>query len=187
MIGADEIWRDVVGHAGFYQVSSLGRVRSVARMVRVSAGRGCAYDRPVRERILRSTVSHGYPSVTLWRGHVPRVERVHCLVLEAFVGPRPDGFYGCHRDDVRTNNSLENLYWGSPTENCADKIALGNQPRGSRIPWSKLSEQDVASIRALRGKASQEAIGKLFGVPQSRVSRIVNGECWRHVAFQSNQ
>lgn len=181
MSGAEEIWRDVTGYAGFYEVSSLGRIRSVARMVHVSAVRGRAYERPIRERILRATISHGYPSVTLWKDHMLRVERIHCLVLEAFVGPRPDGFYGCHRDDVRTNNVLENLYWGSPAENSANKIALGNQPRGSRIPWSRLNERDVAEIRGLSGKMTQAEIGRRYGVQQARVSRIVNGECWKHV------
>jgi hypothetical protein len=50
---------------------------------------------------------------------------VHILVLEAFVGPRPDGAYGLHWDDDPSNNRVENLRWGTPSENMYDKVRNG--------------------------------------------------------------
>ena len=57
-------------------------------------------------------------------GKIWRV-RVHRLVLEAFVGPAPDGMDGCHRDDDKDNNTLDNLYWGTRAENMADQVRNG--------------------------------------------------------------
>ena len=105
----------------------------------------------------------------------------HELVLTAFVGPRPEGMYGCHRDDCPDNNAVENLYWGTPKQNSADKIRHGNQPMGETIPWSKLTEDDVRRIREMAGSISQDKMAIMFGVQQSHISRIVNRREWRHV------
>ena len=50
---------------------------------------------------------------------------VHHLVLEAFIGPRPEGWWGLHRDDDPLNNSVDNLYWGTPDQNVGDAIESG--------------------------------------------------------------
>lgn len=181
-VGSPEAWRPVVGHEGLYEVSDLGRVRSMARTVTVRGRNGATYSRPVRPRVLRPARCGRYLSVTLWKAHECRVERAQVLVLEAFVGPRPAGLYACHDDDIGTNNRLSNLYWGTPRENSQDKIARGRQPRGSSIPWAKLTEADVAAIRAMKGRAPQKAIGEMFGIGQGHVSRIHAGHQWRHVA-----
>lgn len=64
---------------------------------------------------------YGYPHVNL-QG---KTRFVHHLVLEAFVGPMPEGHEGCHRDGDRTNNHLGNLYWGTRAENVRDAIEHG--------------------------------------------------------------
>ena len=51
---------------------------------------------------------------------------VHHLVLEAFVGPRPPGMSGLHRDDDPANNHVDNLYWGTSSENAFDRVRNGN-------------------------------------------------------------
>ena len=50
-----------------------------------------------------------------------RSMRVHILVAEAFHGPRPLGLCALHRDDVKTNNHASNIYWGTRTQNMADR------------------------------------------------------------------
>lgn len=183
-----EVWRDVGGYAGYYQVSNHGRVKSLARRIWVTPSTQSAqgYYRRVSERILKPVTNMERGQVRnlvvhLWKGRVRRQEKVHVLVLEAFVGPRPSGMYGCHRDDNALNNCLHNLYWGTPAQNSADKIRHGKQQRGSEIPWSKLTEEDVRFIRANGGKLTQQRMAEIFGVGQAQISRVINRHDWGHV------
>jgi hypothetical protein len=184
-----EIWKDAVGHEGFYQVSNLGRVKGVTRQIWVkpSTISPNGHHITVREKILKPTIYKGdrggfYTRVTLWDHHVARQVGIHVLVCEAFQGARPEGYYCCHKDDDGLNNSNENLYWGTPTQNYADMRNRGRNTCGSKTPWSKLTEADVVQIRKLAGSMTQREIGEKFGVKQPRVSRILSGEQWRHVA-----
>ena len=114
----NEEWRPVVGYEGDYEVSSCGRVRSLDRLVQRPTSPFRA-----RGRTLKPVLVRGYPLVTLRGG---RRHLVHVLMLEAFVGPRPEGMYGCHWDDVKTNNVLSNLRWDTPAANSEDKRRHGN-------------------------------------------------------------
>jgi hypothetical protein len=73
-----------------------------------------------------------YPACTLFRDGKRRLTVVHILMLETFIGPRPNGMWGCHRDDDPVNNCLENLYWGTPSENVFDKVRNGNHPDANK-------------------------------------------------------
>lgn len=57
---------------------------------------------------------------------------VHVLVLTAFVGPRPEGLFGCHWDDNPANNHLENLRWGTRSENVKDSVRNGAHAMANR-------------------------------------------------------
>ena len=181
-----EIWRSVAGFDGIYEISNAGRVRSVPRVVAVSGSVLRPYVRRVRERILRASPGeYGHLSVTLWREHVKTIARVHVLVLEAFVGPRPEGLYGCHDDGCASNNHLANLYWGTPKQNAADRVRHGTHQQGSQIPWAKFTEADVARIRSLKGRVSQSKLAAEYGVRQGHISRVMNGRQWRHVSMNT--
>jgi len=111
-----EEWRDVVGWEGKYEVSSLGRVRGVARTV-MNGG----VPMRVKERMLRAAKgSAGYPMVYLGQG-----ELVHRLVAEAFLGPIPPDHYVHHVDHDKMNPRLSNLAVISPSENMAAAHAAG--------------------------------------------------------------
>ena len=114
-----EIWRPVVGHEGTYEVSDLGRVRSLPRTTVRSNGAPFT----VRGRVLSPSTSNagGYPLVNL--GGRPRY--VHQIVAEAFIGPRPEGLEICHRDGDPTNNRPSNLRYDTSKANTADLIAHG--------------------------------------------------------------
>lgn len=114
----EEEWRPVVGYEGVYEVSSLGRVKSVAR----GQGRRTG-------RILRTPLDPGgYPRVCLRRpAGKPDVRLVHRLAAEAFLGPAPEGKPNVlHWDDDKTNNRVGNLRWGSQSDNIQDTIRNGN-------------------------------------------------------------
>lgn len=68
----------------------------------------------------------GHLGVKVRRSGVVKSRYVHQLVLEAFVGPRPTGMFGCHWNDVPDDNRLENLRWASPSANRFDMIRNGH-------------------------------------------------------------
>ena len=169
-----EEWRPVVGYEGAYEVSSIGRVRSLDR--RVPRGSGTTR---VRARILKQTPLGGYPSVRLMRAGRGHRERAHTIVLKAFVGPRPDGMYGCHNDGCPTNNKVCNLRWDTPRANCIDRTSHLDV---SEDPSRKLTRKDVRDIRRLREDGlTYQAISDLYPVGIVQVWRIVKRERWAHV------
>lgn len=117
-----EQWRPVVGWEGLYEVSDHGRVRSLERVVQF----GCQ-QRTAPSRILKPGQNvHGVPFVNLSGGGKRHIRSVHTLVLEAFVGPRTPGYHGCHWNDVKTDNRVENLRWDTASANARDKIRNGH-------------------------------------------------------------
>lgn len=167
-----EQWRAIPGMPG-YEVSDRGRVRSLKKW-RGESG-----------RILDGFFNNGYSAVNL----TPPVGRarpyqIHPLVLKAFVGPRPEGHQACHRNSIKTDNRLDNLYWGTPAQNEADKIAIGKANRGERHGMSKLTDEQVQEILAAiptwkRGMAAE--FGRKFGVNRSLISEIKNRKKWKHL------
>ncbi|AWN02654.1 HNH endonuclease [Mycobacterium phage Xavia] len=126
-----EEWRPIPGTGGRYDVSDMGRVRSNGWEFIRSDG----VPTRVRAKVLSARSSHpaGYVMVNLvmpdgTRRHV----HVHHLVLEAFVGPRPDGHYGCHNNGDPSDNRLANLRWDAPTENSFDKIRHGTDHNANK-------------------------------------------------------
>lgn len=124
-----EVWRIIPGLDGGYEVSNLGRVRSRDRYYWRPPSRRRPHShgwfRLYPGKLLATPLgSHGYPSFTACGQ--PRL--VHRAVLEAFVGPCPPGQETLHRDDDKENPSLENLRWGTRSENVADAYRNGLQP-----------------------------------------------------------
>lgn len=119
----EEVWKPVVGHEGRYEVSSMGRVRSMDRITLTKLGHTVRH----RGKLLNpSILKQGYRQLKM-----DGVQRtVHTLVLEAFVGPRPDGFDGCHNDGNPENNRVENLRWDTRSANQQDR-ARHAQERGA--------------------------------------------------------
>lgn len=118
--------------------------------------------------------SHGYFWVRL--GH-KRQRKLHHLVLEAFRGPRPHPHYqGRHLDDVKANNRLDNLAWGTRAENMQDRILNGHTPRGRKHRSCILTEAQVSEIRA--SDEGSRVLSERYGVTGSTIRSIWNGKTW---------
>lgn len=117
---SDEKWLPVVGREDTYEVSDLGRVRSIDRVVLRSDGKR----RPMPGVTLKPfRHPKGYLYVTF---HRPRCNRpVHQLVLEAFVGLRSEGLETRHLNGDPSDNRLSNICWGTGSENQLDNVRLG--------------------------------------------------------------
>ena len=112
----------VVGYEGLYEVSDHGGVRSLPRPA-VDGVRWLKGKRLSPTKI--GTGGRYYYRVKLWRDGHERLVRVHHLVLEAFVGPRPAGHDGLYWDDDPLNNHVSNLRWGTDADNQQDVLRNG--------------------------------------------------------------
>ena len=103
---ANEIWKDIAGYEGRYQVSNLGRVKSLSRVTHFN---GRVRTEP--ERIMAFSYRVGYPTVNLRKDGSRCSKQVHRLVAEAFI-PNPNNYpIVNHKDFIQTNNAVSNLEW----------------------------------------------------------------------------
>lgn len=114
-----ERWAPVPDFPG-YEVSDLGRVRSVDRVITCKDGRTQRW--PGRLLTPSPNSRDGRVYVHL----AGRTRLLAAVALDSFVGPRPPGMECCHRDDDQSNNRLENLRWDTSTENKLDIVRNGN-------------------------------------------------------------
>ena len=149
-------WK-TIDAAPLYEVSNSGRVRSkktgrVLAIRRNNKGRWC---------------------VRLYNGSGKAGDhQVHRLVLEAFVGPAPEGMECRHLDGNHENNHLENLVWGTHTENMRDKILHGTNRNGGAP--RRYSEEQIAEMRRLRSDGvSYPKLAKTFGCALGTARKIV--------------
>lgn len=153
-----ELWRDIAGYEGFYQVSDLGMVRRLRRMP--SATENLTRLRRPKGNLKRNVNSAGRLQVTLSKLGKKQQLLVHRLVLTAFLGVdtnNPDGlFVAADCSDCR----LINLKWGSQSGFI-----------------TKLDADRVRDIRASTQTASQ--LANAYGVSSVSISHIRNGKTWR--------
>jgi hypothetical protein len=174
----DEVWKDVVGYEGRYQVSNMGRVKRLPRVVKQARG-----ERLLEERIQKQTpLKSGHLHANLRRNSETHTVLIHRLVLEAFVGPCPCGFECCHEDDDSVNNILTNLYWGTRKDNIGDRRRNGILVVGERATGAKLTAGIVREIRnRLDSGELQAVIVREYGLSTAHVSNIYNRKVWVHV------
>lgn len=197
---APEIWRDVVGYEGWYSVSSYGRVRRDRPGSRTSVG-----------LILKTKVErNGYLRVQLWKDAHGKMESIHHLVAQAFIGVRPTTSHGVnHIDGVKINNWPSNLEWATPRENSAHAIRIGlirkggvrpaqrhprgdehparrrpdYLPRGSKNGNSKLTESAVLDI--LTSPLDVRGLAQKYEVSTSLIHLVRARRIWKHVQIET--
>jgi len=177
---APERWRPVVGWENFYEVSDWGRVRSLDRVVSQRSRWGREMQRRYQGQILNpKTRRYGHQEVILSGDGERAMKDVHQMVLESFVGPRPEGMEACHNNGRGQDNWLHNLRWDTHRSNVDDIDRHGHRPRGTDLPHAKLTIDDVRHIRA--SSASGASLARSLGVSTSLVSLVRLGRIWRHV------
>lgn len=175
-------YRDIPGFPG-YRVGDDGSVWSA--LVRRSAGWGKPYSEIGEHwhQLSPTCNKRNRLTVQLCRDGKAYRRFVHRLILEAFVGPCPDGMECCHFPDRDTkNNRLSNLRWDTKEANMADKICHGTDPKGERNGNSKLGDKQVLEVlELLRSGMTQQEIADHFGVSDSAISFIATGSTWKHL------
>lgn len=168
-----EVWKDIIGYEGLYQVSNLGRVKSLKHS---------------EEWFLKYRLNKkGYASVVLFKGTVSSKKQfmVHRLVADAFI-PNPENKPQInHKDGNKLNNSVENLEWVTNYENCIHAhanalVATPNPHKGEEAYQHKLTWKDVECIREryAEGTTSTYELAKEFNVTPSCIGLIVRNKRW---------
>lgn len=176
-----ETWKPVVGFEGAYSVSSLGRVRRDACIVKTERGQRVFAER-IKSQFERDM--NGYPQVlvTLSKANKAIQRLVSGVVAEAFIGPRPDGLLVLHSDGNSRNNAAYNLRYGTQKENCKDAVAHGTTLKGHRNPFVILTASQVIEIRSRLSHGCPRGIGtKLaaeYGVHPNTIYAIRKGRSW---------
>ena len=172
-----EIWKDYKDYEGLYQASNLGRLRSLDRWVKSKSGsvRFC------KGKILKlCTDKYGYLKVGLWKNNKVKTYYVHHLVAEVFL-PNPNNYKEVnHKDEDKTNNSVENLEW------CSAKYNSNYGTRNERMSKSltnniytsrKVDVYDL-DMNFIETLPSSKECGRKYKVHHSNVRNCCNGGKW---------
>lgn len=161
-------------------------IKPIQRNPRYGAGDdGCIYriDKPLPSKMRSAPTGKGYHAVTLCEHGKRKTELVHLLVCEAFYGPKPAIYDEArHLDGDRTNNAPQNLDWGTRQQNWSDRRFKGRGVRSKH--WAaKISEEQAADIR--NSVFSQRVLAKKYGLSQSTIGLIKQGNIWNPTPAQS--
>jgi hypothetical protein len=178
-----EEWRPIPGSVG-YEVSSLGRLRSIDRDVSYTTADGRTITRHHQERILKLTAGkktkYFYASLGRYGGNI----LVHRAIALAFHGEPPTAkHHAAHDNGDRQDNRPGNVHWKTPVENEADKLRHGRRYQGTDHHLNKLSEDDVRTIRQRLavGYRIQTALAREYGVDRSTIGKIGERRIWKHL------
>ena len=168
-----ENWKDIPGYEGSYQVSDMGRVRSVDRCVKAKAStRTRAHTRISKGVLLNPGRNTKYGHVTVSLGRRNSIN-VHRLVMLAFVGPCPENKEVLHGNCDATDNRIVNLSYGTRSDNNIDSSKAGKR---------KLNPEKVIALRAmLEYGIPQRTVAKHFSIAPSTVAQVKKGTTWSHV------
>lgn len=165
-----ELWRDVIGYEGYYQVSNFGHVKGI-KLTRFRN----------TERILKPSLDrYGYPYVVLCKDKQRKHWKLHRLVAFAFLGEPPTPQHEInHIDADRANCVVSNLEWVTKTENGKHRYALRKQRKLEYLGNSKLTWEKAKQIRELHNNGMlQKDIAIIFNVGRECISQVVNNKQW---------
>jgi len=156
-----EKWKDIPGYEGFYQASTLGRIKSLSRK------------HAPREMILKPGKHRaGYGLVSLNIRRNRKMFAVHQLIAKTFIGPT-DGFEVNHKNSIKTDDRLKNLEVITQQQNA--RHALENGFAGTKLSFKKAND---IRRRYAYGGITQKRLAWRYGVTDANISYIVNNKTW---------
>jgi hypothetical protein len=141
-----EIWKDIKGYEGLYQISNLGRVKSLERYKQNHSKKQI-----VKEKILVPRVRGLYKSVSLWKHNKGKEFTIHRLVAKTFID-NPDNFlYINHKDGDKLNNYVSNLEWCTQSHNIKEAYRIGLIK-----PRKHTAETKIKISNSKKGKSNKQ-------------------------------
>ena len=187
-----EIWKDIKGYEGKYQVSNSGQIKSLERRVYINKNhlfykQGQRYF-VKKERLLKQILSigtlkkKGYLTVALYKNNIPKWNTVHRIVVVAFIPNLKNKPQVNHKNGIKTDNRIENLEWCTGSENMRHAIGMGLFI-GEKASNAKLKEKEVIMIRRLYRPLTPSAriLAQKYNVSKSTIVNIINRETWKHI------
>lgn len=178
-----EVWKDINGYEGYYQVSNLGNVKSLNRVITMKDGR----KKTLKERSIPiNKFTNGYLYVKLYKDSKCFHFSIHRLIAIHFL----DGYSELkneinHKDGNKENNSIDNLEWCSRSENVKHAFSTGLRVGIGKIGQennsSKLTNEQVLEIKSLKGKMTGNKVAKKYSVSHPVIYSIWNNKTWTHI------
>jgi hypothetical protein len=169
-----EVWKDVIGYEGYYQVSNKGRVRGLTRTV----GAANKKTKIIKGRLKVPTMNEyrGYLQIVLSKKGKNKTFKIHRLVAIVFIENVKNLQDVNHKDGDKLNNNVTNLEWVTRKDNIIHAYDNGLQKHGENRVGAKLKDYEAREIYSLanEGLLSQIDIAKLYGITQQAVSQIKN-------------
>jgi hypothetical protein len=176
-----EIWKDVPGYEGFFNISNLGRIETVSRKVKNNNYKGV---RISKKRILQPfLMKNNYYAIKLCVNGVNKKFYLHRLIAQAFI-PNPKNKREInHIDGNKQNNNILNLEWVDRKENITHALMTGLLKTGEQCPWHKLTEKQVKKIRSeyIPFINGYKNLGKKYGVSWQTIVSIIKNKSWKHI------
>lgn len=179
----EEIWKDISGYEGFYQVSNMYRVKSLERIVNSGNGKRIEGSKIIKMRLNE----RGYYRLSLSKNGECKNFTLHRLIAKAFI-PNPHNKPEInHINGIKTDNRIDNLEWVTTKENVihAETIGLRNKNRanGEKNGASKLTEKQVIDIREKfkTNKYTKLSLAKEYNVGQTLIGYIISRKYWKHI------
>lgn len=189
-----EIWKDIEGYEGLYQVSNLGRVRGIEKLVRSKH----SSIKTVKARLLNlSSYKVGYQYITLSSGGFRRKHKIHRLVATAFIPNTQNKREVNHINGIKFDNRHDNLEWCTSSENqkhayriglqvCMNYLRVGaNNPNSRRVDMFSQSGILIRKYDSMASAARELKVTKSCISQACRLGNIkVKGYVWRYEEVQ---
>jgi len=174
-----EIWKDIKGYEGLYQVSNLGRVKSLPREVNYRHGKRFTKEKILNNQLNRNT---GYYHIVLTVNNNKKSIQIHRELCRCFFDSFDELKVVNHKNGIKTDNRLQNLEMVTFKENTihARKIGLLND-YGEKSSNSKLKNWQVFYIKYCWDKKGVISLSKKFQISYKTILKIKNGKTWNHI------
>jgi len=176
----NEIWKDVIGFEGLYQISNLGNVKNLSRVVNSSHNA----KRTIKEKFIKPCKNRdGYLFVSLCKSNKKVNATIHRMVATSFLKNTDGKITVNHIDGNKLNNNVSNLEWNTYSENNKHAFTIGLRSlKGQSHNRSKLKNEDVLRIRSneFNGLTHKE-ISIIFNVSRVLITNIKSRKHWNHL------
>lgn len=179
MSSKKEVWKDIIGYEDCYQISSFGRVKSLARKIYNGKGYFISKEKCLKKRVCK----RGYVEVILYKNLKAKSHKVHRLVGKHFILNPKNLLEINHKDGIKGNNQQNNLEWTDHSGNIkhAYKLGLLKSRKGKHNPKNILTIEEVKYIKRELKQYKHGMIKNLanqFNVSRSTIQHIKMNRCW---------